>query len=318
MTSIDLRCIVLLGTLVAGCATGTPRPASGVPPAPVEEYRATSAAQAAFDRVSDVLAALEVQYTTATATTDSADRRLLVLVEALRASRAKLAALPNPAVAQIVFAGELDRALDRRLRELAVEQKLLLARVRPEEPEAKRIASVITALRTRRETLHAQQATLYAAYRAEPTLSEGEWIRLTLRPSDGRPVQRAQGRVLAIRSDSLFWEPAGLAPPAIGLPPDASIERVVSRRSHPWEGALVGLVTGSVIGRTDRGTGDDEQGLRGLVFGAIGTVIGAFVGSTIHTEKWAAVRWANSRVVAAPSGAGLGIQWRLPERTREH
>ena len=75
MTSIDLRCIVLLGSLVAGCATGAPRRASGVPPAPVEEYRATSAAQDAFDRVSDVLSALEVQYTTAAATTDSADRR---------------------------------------------------------------------------------------------------------------------------------------------------------------------------------------------------------------------------------------------------
>jgi hypothetical protein len=282
----------------------------------VREYWAAPQAQQAFDRISQALATLEVQHAAAAATARPGDQAMVRLTGALLASRVELASLPNPAMAQIVFAGRLDAALDRRLREVAVEQRLLLARVKAGEPEAERMAAVIAALAGRREALHAQQMTLHAQYRAEPTLSAGEWIRVSLPSQPERGPRRAQGRLLELHQDSLLWQPSGSAPRSLLLPPGATLERVVSRRAHAWEGAFIGLVGAAVIGRIKRGTYDDEFRLRAIAFAPAGAIIGGLVGSMIYSEEWAPVVWPGGRVVLAPAGTGVGIRWSPPLRSR--
>lgn len=308
--------LLAIGALLAGCSSGTPRPAPGRPPAPVAEYWAAPDAQKAFDRISYELATLEVQHAAAAATATPGDQAMVRMTGALLASRVELASLPNPAMSQIVFAGRLDAALDRRLRELAVEQRLLLARVKPEDPEAQRMAAVVAALSGRREALHEQQQTLHAQYRAAPTLSAGEWIRVSLPSQPERGPRRAQGRLLELHQDSLLWKPSGSAPRSLRLPPGATLERVVSRRGHAWEGAVIGLVGAAVIGKIKRSPYDDEGGLRAMLFAPAGALIGGLFGASIYTEEWAPVAWPGGRVVLAPAGTGVGIRWSPPLRSR--
>ena len=311
-----LPLILPLAALLTGCYTGTPGSAPGRPPAPVQEYWGSPAAQVAFDRIARELSALEVDHAAEVARRNSDDPLLRRLSAGLDAARRELAALPNPAMADVVFSERLDGALERRLRELAVEQRLLLARVKPEDPEAHRMAAVIAALNARRGELHAHQDALYAQYRAEPTLSAGEWIRVSLPSQPERGPRRAEGRLLELHQDSLLWKPSGSAPRSLRLPSGASLERVVSRRGHAWEGAFIGLVGAAGIGRIKRGTYDDEFRLRAIAFAPAGAIIGGLVGSMIYSEEWAPVTWPGGRVVLAPAGTGVGIRWSPPLRGR--
>ena len=311
-----LRLVLPLAVLLTGCYTGTPGSAPGRPPAPVQEYWGSPAAQVAFDRIARELSALEVDHAAEVARRNSDDPLLRRLSAGLDAARRELAALPNPAMADVVFSERLDGALERRLRELAVEQRLLLARVKPDDPEAHRMAAVIAALNARRGELHAHQDALYAQYRAEPTLSAGEWIRVTLPSQPERGPRRAEGRLLELHQDSLLWKPSGSAPRSLHLPPGATLERVVSRRGHAWEGAFIGLVGAAVIGRVKRGTYDDEFRLRAIAFAPAGAIIGGLVGSMIYTEQWAPVVWSRSASSTSAAGRGIGLRWALPPLDR--
>ena len=317
MSSIsNVRLVLLLAILLTGCYTGTPVAAPGRPPAPVQEYWGPPTAQVAFDRIARELSALEVEHPAEVARRNADDPLLRRLSAGLDAARRELAALPNPVMADVVFSERLDAALERRLRELAVEQRLLLARVKPEDPEAHRMAAVIAALNARRGDLHAHQDTLYAQYRADPTLSAGEWIRITLPPGVGRGARRAQGRLLELRRDSLLWQTGGSAPRALLLPKEATIERVVSRRGHAWEGVMLGLVGAAVIGGIKRGPFDDETGIRTILFAPVGAVLGGVIGSMIYTEQWAPVVWYRSATSTSAAGTGLGVRRALPPLSR--
>lgn len=312
----NVRLVLPLAILVTGCYTGTPVPAPGRPPAPVQEYWGTPTAQVDFDRIVRELMALEVEHPAEVARRNADDPMLRRHSARLEASRRELAELPNPATADVVFSERLDGALDLRLRELAVEQRLLLARVKPEDPEARQMTAVIAALEARRTALHAHQETLYARYRAEPTLSAGEWIRISLPSGVGSGARRAQGRFLAMRQDSLLWQPSGSTPRALLLPREATVERVVSRRGHAWEGALLGLVGAAVAGGTKRGSFDDETELRTMVYAPVGAVIGGLIGSMIYTEQWAPVAWYRSATASGPAGIGVGVRRSLPPLDR--
>lgn len=302
----------LLPLLLAGCATGTPYPPPGRPPAPVQEYSGSPAAQLAFDRISRELIALEIEHVVVAARSTATDPAVVRLATSRDAARRELTALPNPVVAEIVYAERLDGALDHRLRELAVEQRLLLARVKPEEPEARQMAEVVKAVGARRDALHAEQESLHNRYQADPTLSAGEWIRITLPAGVGRGARRAQGRLLELHADSLRWQPSNAASRALLLPREATIERVVSRRGHAWEGAFLGLLGGAVIGGVKRGSFDDETGIRAVVFAPVGAVVGGLVGSMIYTKQWAPVVWYRPTTSARAGGTGVGLHWLLP------
>lgn len=313
MTSrFSLSCLLAVALLVTGCYTRTPLPPPGRPPAPIREYWGAPAAQSAFDRISSELIALEIDHATAAARSDSADPATIRLAEAKDVARRDLAGLPNPLMAEIVFSERLDMALARRLRELGVEQRLLLVRVRPEESEARRMAAVVTAIADRREALHARQDALHARFRAEPSPGAGERIRITIPPGAERESRRVEGRLLELYGDSLLLARPGGASTAMRLPLDATIERAVSRRGHALEGAFLGMISAGVLGSRKRSPSDDESGLRSVVYGSLGALIGGLMGSTISSETWAPVVWHQESSRTAPAGTGVGIRWTPP------
>ena len=318
--AMTVRCELFAGMaavgVLVGCYTGTPVAPPGRPPAPVQEYWGSPAAQLAFDRISRDLTLLEIQLVEATARSAPTDPAVVRLAASRDAARRELVALPNPQMAEIVVAERLDGALDRRLRELAVEQRLLLARVKPEEPEGRRMAATVAAVSARRDALHVRQDSLHARYQAEPTLSAGEWIRITLPPGVGRGARRAQGRLLELHQDSLLWQTGGAGPRALLLPKEATIERVVSRRGHAWEGAMLGLVGAAVIGGIKRGPFDDEAGIRTILFAPAGAVLGGVIGSMIYTERWAPVVRYRSATSTSAAGTVIGLRWALPPLDR--
>lgn len=315
---MTMRCDVFAGMaavgVLAGCYTGTPAAPPGRPPAPVQEYWGSPAAQLAFDRISRDLTLLEVQLVEATARSAATDPAVVKLAASRDAARRELVALPNPQMAEIVLAERLDAALSRRLRELAVEQRLLLARVKPEEPEGRRMAATVAAVSARRDALHVRQDSLHARYQAEPTLSAGEWIRITLPPGVGRGARRAQGRLLELHQDSLLWQTSGSGPRALLLPTDATIERVVSRRGHAWEGVMLGLVGGALVAQSPRYA--DDRGLITIVYAPLGAALGGLIGSMIYTERWAPVVWYRAATSSGAAGTGIGLRWALPPLDR--
>jgi hypothetical protein len=313
MTLRSTVCRLLVTTaLLTGCSTGTPLPPPGRSPAPIREYWGAPAAQHAFDRISRELIALEIEHATAAARSDPADPAAVRLATAKDAAWRELAELPNPLMAEIVFAERLDVALARRLRELEGEQRLLLVRVRPEEPEARRMAAVITALADHREALHARQDALHARFRAEPSPGAGERIRITIPAGMERESRRVEGRLLELYGDSLLLARTSGTSTVIRLPLDATIERAVSRRGHALEGALLGMISAGVLGGRKRSPSDDESGLRSVVYGSVGALIGGLMGSTISSETWAPVVWHRESSLTAPAGTGVGIRWTPP------
>lgn len=307
---VRLTCWLGAMGLLAGCYTGTPVAPPGRPPAPVQEYWGSPAAQLAFDRISRDLTRFELEHLEAAARSAASDPAVVRLATSRDAAQRELAALPNPLMAEIVFAERLDGALDRRLRELAVEQRLLLARVKPEEPEGRRMAAVVAAVGARRDALHARQDSLHARYLAEPTLAAGEWIRITLPPGVGRGARRAQGRLLELHQDSLLWQTSGSAPRALLLPKETTIERVVSRRGHAWEGVMLGLVGGALVARSPRYA--DDRSLVTIVYAPVGAALGGLIGSMIYTERWAPVVWYRTATSTSAAGRGIGLRWALP------
>jgi hypothetical protein len=278
----------------------------------VAEYWGTPAQQAAFDRIARRIIALEVEHAISAAIALPDDPNHSRLTASLAAAWSELGALPNAVAADIVLGERLDLALDRRLRELAVEQRLLLARVKPTDREGKQMAATIAAVTARRAALHARQDSLYADFRANPSIAPGEWVRITIPAGDGVRRQRATGRLLEMRQDSVMWMSPGAKPRTVVLSDKAILERVASRRGHAWEGALIGLVAGNVAARIKRGSFDDEGEIRALVLTPFGALIGGLLGSTIYSEEWVPVIWPIGRVTAAPTGTGLGLRWSLP------
>jgi hypothetical protein len=271
----------------------------------VREYWAAPEAQPAFDRISRDLTELEIKHTIAVAQGDSLDPATIRLGEELDEARRELAALPNSLAAEIVVAERFDIALAARAKALALQQRLMLARLDSTDAEARRMVAVVGAIAARRDALHARQDTLHARFLAEPSPAAGEYIRVRLRPGD----HVVEGRLLEVRGDSLLLARMGGTPTAIRLPFDATIERAVSRRGHAVEGALIGLVGAGWIGSRSRSPFDDERGLRGVVYGSLGALIGGLMGSTIYSETWAPVVWQRASSLTAPAGMGVGVRW---------
>jgi hypothetical protein len=314
MTSRSPLCRQLLAfALVTACSTGTPLPPPGRSPAPIREYWGPAAAQDAFDRIASKLISLEIDHATAAARSDSADPVTIRLAEAKGAARRDLSALPNPLMAEIVFSERLDIALLEQSKELALQQRLMLARLTPTDPEARRMAAVVGAIAARRDALHQRQDTLHARFLAEPSPAVGEKIRVTLPlgGGDGR-ARVVEGHLLELRGDSLLLTRMGGTSTAIRLPLDATLERAVSRRGHTLEGAFLGMISAGVLGGRKRSPSDDESGLRSVVYGSVGALIGGLMGSTISSETWAPVVWHRESSRTAPAGTGVGIRWTAP------
>lgn len=161
-------------------------------------------------------------------------------------------------------------------------------------------------------------------------VSTGQTVRVTSR---GRDIQGEIGQVLAANADTIVVQVKGMRTvnyrqvfrtDTIVLPLTA-IDQLELRthsghrtgRGAAW-GLGIGAATGFVVGVATyepcepnsfcfKASSSTENGFQGaLIFGLVGAGLGAFIGSTVRSDKWEAipVRPASLRVVP---GHDLGI-----------
>src|SRR5688572_2657365 len=137
-----------------------------------------------------------------------------------------------------------------------------------------------------------------AAAGPDVPLAAGTRVRVTLlertpaEPAGGLHV----GRLLAMDTDSLVFEPQGAAGTRwiLHRPAIATLEVSQGRRSRAGRGALLGLIGGAVggtlLGLRTLATEREAQGFEPVVFGIAGAFgglgLGALIGSSMHTEGW--------------------------------
>ncbi len=157
----------------------------------------------------------------------------------------------------------------------------------------------------------------------EPTLPAA--LQPRVRISSPRPGGSAiVGNVLGLTGDSLIVRQEGRASPLL-LPLETvgRIELSEGRHARTGRGALIGLVSGAVLGTglvvaaaSNEEPGDFEGLLTflalvtGVGVSAAGVGIGALVGSFVHTERWREVPLHELRVGAGAQG-GVAISVRL-------
>jgi len=102
----------------------------------------------------------------------------------------------------------------------------------------------------------------------------------------------------------------------------ARLETSIGRRSHPWRGAWIGLLSGVGLGFLVWQVGDlgCYEGasttncavvLGGGLGGAIGAVSGVIVGSFIKTDRWATVPLDHLRVSLRPQQDSFAVGARI-------
>jgi hypothetical protein len=136
------------------------------------------------------------------------------------------------------------------------------------------------------------------AGQTQASVAEGDRVRLSVRHGTGK--QQIVGRVTTVGRDTIIVAEDQGAPTAI---PRAAIEKVeISRGQHgnAGRGALIGLGVGAIGGGVVGAIGascnssqefclfntDAEIATGALVFGAMGTVVGAVIGALTRSDRW--------------------------------
>lgn len=161
---------------------------------------------------------------------------------------------------------------------------------------APRIASlVVTLILTASADVVAQQESLVAA---------GAKVRVSA------PDFKLVGTAAGLEPDTLLMESRD-ARLAIPLSPLAKLEVHRGRKSNTGNGALIGFVSGAVIGAAMGAApcpenayvcieGWEGAALGGGVLGAVGAGLGALVGAVMRTDRWEEVPLDRLRVGLAP------------------
>ncbi|NIM49705.1 MAG: hypothetical protein GTN62_05615 [Gemmatimonadales bacterium] len=164
------------------------------------------------------------------------------------------------------------------------------------------------------------------AQEESPTIEPGARVRIHAgQTADGR-YGTFVGTITRLDSDSLALRTSEPSPVVVSLTSLAGLEVSRGRKSHPWEGATIGLVlgaaTGAIIGFALgddppcqksgwfacwgewRFTAEEYATMGAVVFGAIGILVGRKVGANIETERWQQVPLDRLRVSFVPQRGG--------------
>jgi hypothetical protein len=165
-------------------------------------------------------------------------------------------------------------------------------------------------------------------------LRTGDRVRVNTTNDKGQPAQ-VIGTVVSLDDDALVVQtghtagdprknkPAEVQTRTIAMSAVTSVERSMGTEHHTATGALIGAAGGIVVGllvweaekSSDTGTNDFDQALTQtietatapaymLLFGALGTGVGAIIGHASGEEQWGPVDNLSVGVVPAGSGAG--------------
>ena len=132
-----------------------------------------------------------------------------------------------------------------------------------------------------------------------------------------------QGRVRQLTADSLVMD-------TVRLPLHSVTRIAVHRRSHPWEGAFIGLLVGGIGGAAFGSASYEEcvpegwfdcmlapqsEGqaavLGGILGGSFGAAFGAVLGAGIKTDRWEEVPLDRLRVSFAPKRDGFAVAMKV-------
>lgn len=161
-----------------------------------------------------------------------------------------------------------------------------------------------------------------------PTFAPGARLRVTI--GDSASNRRLVGTLVAQDASAIRLEVPDLVKSAGA---GALVTKVVSvplttirefEVSHPvsnrGKGALIGLgvgvVSGAIVGAAEGSCTQDqiciaprgsEPLIGAVVFGGAGALLGALLGSTIHSDRWESLSSSRAKVTLAPRGAGLAL-----------
>ena len=150
------------------------------------------------------------------------------------------------------------------------------------------------------------------AAQAPLPVTPGQRVRLTL---DGR--RRVTGVVDSLDADSLRLTLDSYSPPiAIARTGIAGIERSTHRNSNAGAGALIGLVSGGMLGAAAGSSCEGDflcpgPAAGGAAVGLLGAALGGLIGAFSHSETWEAVYQRGVQMGVAPvegRGIGLGVR----------
>jgi len=138
------------------------------------------------------------------------------------------------------------------------------------------------------------------------SLTVGSRVRL-----HGPALATQVGEIASLSAEGLTFAPEDGQAHSFEWSELSRMDVSVGRRSHTGHGALIGLGIGLVYGAVAASGNDTDMGsgfvfaVGGVIVGLPLAIVGAFVGSTVHSDVWQ----ASPIPAAAPSG---GVVVRIP------